>query len=173
MGVVKSNTDFVVYSDAGMEGLDLAFYSRRALYHTKDDSVPALHGKASLWAMLDASLLTVKTLAGSEREITGGGPAVYVDCECGSRITLSTNVLHAVLGRFMLVARQSTFFVINLVLLIVGPIAVIALLFVYSRLGELQRLTTGWLRYPAALLINSLATFGLAFLYVKLNPNVS
>ncbi|KZV82592.1 Zn-dependent exopeptidase [Exidia glandulosa HHB12029] len=157
LGVVKSGTDFSIYSDAGMEGLDLAFYSRRSLYHTKDDSVPALGGKASLWTMLEASLATVKSLSSNEGTITGGGSPIYVDF----------------LGHFMLVATQTTFFVVNLVLLIVGPIAVLALLFVYSRLGELQRLTKGWVRYPAALLINMVSTFGLAFMIVKLNPNVA
>ncbi|EJD52382.1 hypothetical protein AURDEDRAFT_111110 [Auricularia subglabra TFB-10046 SS5] len=157
MGVIKSSTDFVVYEDAGMEGLDLAFYSRRSLYHTKDDSVPSLDGKASLWAMMQASLVTVKNLASNEGSITGGGRAVYLDF----------------LGRAMLVTSQQTFFVVNLVLLIVGPIVVLVLLSVYSRLGELKRLTDGWPRYPVALLINIASTFGFAIVLTKLNPYIA
>jgi hypothetical protein len=171
-GVVRSGTDFTVYTDFGMDGMDLAFYQRRSLYaatvsqsiytddgssyHTKDDSVPSLGGKAPLWAMLEASLASVKALANTDKEVTGGGNVVYFD----------------LLGRVMVVAKQSTFFVINLVLLIAGPLIVLALLLIYERRGELTRITAGWMRLPAALFISFIATLGTATFITSINPVV-
>ena len=107
--------------------------------------------------MLEAALASTKALANSEAPITGGGSPVYFD----------------LFGRIMVVAKQSTFFAINLVLLIVGPALVLGLLFIYSRRGELDRITTGWLRLPVALTISTLATLGFCQMVVAINPFVS
>ncbi|KAH7108438.1 hypothetical protein BKA62DRAFT_682187 [Auriculariales sp. MPI-PUGE-AT-0066] len=155
-GIVRSGTDFTVYTDAGMEGLDLAFYQRRSLYHTKDDSIPSLNGKAALWAMLEAALTSTKTLANQEASITGGGNPVYFD----------------LLGSFMVVAKQSTYFTINLILLILGPIIVIALLALYTRLGDLSRVTNAWLRLPLALTISVISTLGFGKIILAINPHI-
>lgn len=56
-GAIRSRTDFSVYQTGGLDGVDLAFYRRRARYHTKYDSIPFLvGGKRSLYSMMDAAL---------------------------------------------------------------------------------------------------------------------
>jgi hypothetical protein len=61
--LVRSGTDFEIYNNAGMEGLDLAFYQRRSLYHTAFDSVSTLGSKRALSAMMEAALGTAQVLA--------------------------------------------------------------------------------------------------------------
>ena len=82
-GVVKSGTDYSVYTAANLEGFDLAFYRRRSFYHTKDDSIPSLHGKASLWNMMESTLFATRALADDEAR-GGKGIPVYFDCKCSS-----------------------------------------------------------------------------------------
>lgn len=79
-GVIRSGTDFSVYEAAGLKGLDLAFYQKRSRYHTKYDSVAALGGKKSLWAMMEASLQTTRALVDLNEKQEGGGDPVYFDC---------------------------------------------------------------------------------------------
>ena len=56
-GAIRSRTDFSVYETGGLEGVDLAFYRRRARYHSKYDAIPFLvDGKRSLYSMMDATL---------------------------------------------------------------------------------------------------------------------
>lgn len=56
--LVRSGTDFQVYEEAGLKGLDLAFYRKRSRYHTKYDSVSYLEGRNSLWSMMETALDT-------------------------------------------------------------------------------------------------------------------
>lgn len=54
--VVRSATDYSVYEQAGLDGLDFAFYRGRSRYHTWYDSVPGMQdGKRALWAMMEAT----------------------------------------------------------------------------------------------------------------------
>ena len=86
-GFVRSGTDFSVYTQAGIPGLDLAFYRRRAVYHTKDDSVPTLGGQAALWNMLESAYCTGRALAddGNLDQWSMDDKAVYFDCRSISR----------------------------------------------------------------------------------------
>ena len=77
-GAVRSGTDYTVYTDASMDGLDFVFYKPRSKYHTKDDSIPSLGGRAPLWSMMETTLAVAKTL-GYKYESGGGVPA-YFDC---------------------------------------------------------------------------------------------
>jgi len=106
--------------------------------------------------MLEAALASTKALANSEAPITGGDSPVYFD----------------LFGRVMVVAKQSTFFDINLVLLIAGPALVLGRLLIHWFRGELYRITTGWLRLPVALTISTLATLGFGQIVVATNPFV-
>ena len=77
-GVVKSGTDYSVYTDASLGGLDLSFYKQRSKYHTVRDSVPSLRGKASLWTMMESALLVSKALIKDGTPDRGEHP-VYFD----------------------------------------------------------------------------------------------
>lgn len=66
-GVIKSGTDFEIWDDSyGQRGLDIAFYSPRARYHTDQDD--ARHTSVnSIWHMLSAALASTEKLS----QITG------------------------------------------------------------------------------------------------------
>lgn len=78
-GVVKSGTDYTVYTIARMQGLDFTFYRQRNKYHTKDDSVPSLGGKAALWDMLEGTLMTGLALANDGSSDDDTSMPVYFD----------------------------------------------------------------------------------------------
>jgi hypothetical protein len=89
-GVIRSGTDYTVYEQAGMKGLDFAFYRGRSRYHTKYDSIPGMAGdqsKNALWAMMEGTLSSSLALAndikGKTRNESGGraGEPVYFDRE--------------------------------------------------------------------------------------------
>ena len=77
-GVVKSGTDYTVYEAASLGGLDYTFYRQRSKYHTKDDSIPSLVGKAALWNMMESALYTGKALVNDQSTDNSGTP-VYFD----------------------------------------------------------------------------------------------
>ena len=55
-GVIRSGTDYSVYEQAGLDGLDFAFYRDRSRYHTGYDSISGMEGgKKALWAMMEAT----------------------------------------------------------------------------------------------------------------------
>lgn len=56
LGLIRSGTDYSVYTAAGMSGLDFAFYQRRSYYHTLRDTISSLNGHGSLWVLMDSSL---------------------------------------------------------------------------------------------------------------------
>lgn len=66
-GVIKSGTDFEIWDDSyGQRGLDIAFYSPRARYHTDQDD--ARHTSVnSIWHMLSAALASTEKFS----QITG------------------------------------------------------------------------------------------------------
>ena len=78
-GIVRSATDYTVYTTAGLAGLDFSFYRRRSLYHTRDDSIPSLGGRSALWSMMESTLFSALTLIDGENG-THDGPPVYFDC---------------------------------------------------------------------------------------------
>ncbi|KAF9047881.1 hypothetical protein BJ165DRAFT_1344476 [Panaeolus papilionaceus] len=119
-GAIKSGTDYSVYVDAGMQGLDLAFYKGRSRYHTKYDSVAyTLGGEKSLWSMMEvargvgvglvgrpANTKKVETKAMGEK--VGDAP-VYFD----------------LFKSLLVVFPLSNLLIYNVVALIVGPILLI------------------------------------------------
>ena len=79
-GVVRSGTDYTVYTKGGQEGIDFSFYRRRSKYHTKEDSIPSVGGKAALWNMMESTLLAGLALANDESSGSGSkGMPVYFD----------------------------------------------------------------------------------------------
>ncbi|KAG8906195.1 hypothetical protein FRB99_007411 [Tulasnella sp. 403] len=151
--LVRSGTDFEVYDENGMRGLDLAFYRKRSRYHTKYDSVAVMGGKASLWAMMEAALRTGNALVSlSKQQETEGGDVVYFD----------------IFGRAMAVLSQKAMLIIDVILLIVGPLVVAASVFYLYREKKFQWTMKGWGRFPLAMLLAVSATCGLGVVYSKL-----
>ncbi|KAG2352500.1 hypothetical protein BDR07DRAFT_1384191, partial [Suillus spraguei] len=65
-GVIRSGTDYSVYEQAGLKGLDFAFYRGRSRYHTRYDSIPGMSddkSKNALWAMMEGTLSSSLVLA--------------------------------------------------------------------------------------------------------------
>ncbi|KAH7911326.1 hypothetical protein BJ138DRAFT_937247 [Hygrophoropsis aurantiaca] len=117
-GVIRSGTDYSVYEQGGMNGLDFAFYRGRSRYHTKYDSIPGMGGgEKALWAMMEGTRAASVVLANDDRTHDGTAMAskpVYFDLFGAALISFSLESL----------------FVANVVLLTVGPI--VLLLLVYS-----------------------------------------
>jgi hypothetical protein len=179
---VRSYTDYSVYlagngtEGSGLEGLDLAFYRGRAKYHTRHDSIPHTEGgQRALWAMMEATRDTGRTLLNNTKVERGRGqPAAYFD----------------VLGKTTVSFRISYLLGFDIGLLIVGPLAIGALLIatvtrarkareaagrpaVRSSAKDLVLVLLGWARFWIALGAAVLSLFVLSTLYTNLNPFVS
>lgn len=73
----------------------------------------------------------------------------------------------------MVVASEKTFLVINVMLLVICPVAVGLLAFVAYKRDKLQLNRRSWGRFSASALISGIFTFGTAWLFTTLNPYVS
>lgn len=79
-GVVRSGTDYSVYIAEGRDGLDFSFYRQRSKYHTKEDAIPSLGGKAALWSMMESTLLAGLAIVDDESDGSNAkGSPVYFD----------------------------------------------------------------------------------------------
>ncbi|KAF8578706.1 Zn-dependent exopeptidase [Ramaria rubella] len=155
-GFIRSGTDFSVYQTEGMQGLDLAFYRRRSLYHTKDDSLPRLGGVDSLWNMMESALLSGIALTETTPVQTVEDPAVYFD----------------VFGESLVVFSLRTFFIVNVVLLVVGPLLVALGIVLIHAQGKLHWSLRGWFRLPFALILGIGFPISLAALLAYVNPYI-
>ncbi|KZT43625.1 hypothetical protein SISSUDRAFT_1040091 [Sistotremastrum suecicum HHB10207 ss-3] len=157
-GVIKSGTDFSVYTDAGIPGLDVAFYKRRSVYHTKDDSVPTLGGKGSLWSMIEIAVVAGKSLAedGNLNDSPDSIAPIFFD----------------LFGEVLLVISFRTMTIINIVLLAVGPVLTLLLIVLASKNRKLYWGKQGWFRFPLSLVLSAGVSIGLAFLVAFINPYI-
>lgn len=104
--LVSSETDYKVYENNGLRGWDIAFYKPRDYYHTIKDSIKYT-SKESLWSMLHTSLQLAQYISSSEFELeTASKPSIYFD----------------VLGSYFFVIGAEKLFLINVILLIIGPL---------------------------------------------------
>lgn len=80
MGLIRSHTNYDVYTAAGMLGVDYAFYSRRQRYHTMDDTTTSLRDRRPLWAMMENLHDVAKTLIHqSDSKVADKSLFVYFD----------------------------------------------------------------------------------------------
>ena len=80
LGLVRSTTDYDVYTAVGLPGVDYAFYSGRQKYHTMGDTIASLHDRRPLWAMMENLHSVVRTLAyQSDSEAANNSRFVYFD----------------------------------------------------------------------------------------------
>ncbi|KAJ7085689.1 hypothetical protein B0H15DRAFT_845959 [Mycena belliarum] len=111
-GLIRSGTDYTVYTGAGMEGLDLAFYKGRSKYHTKYDAVPYTDGQEkALWAMMESAQASGVSLLNDDRTHGNGSLPVYFD----------------LFGSWLILLSLDSLLVYNIVLLTVGPVLLILL----------------------------------------------
>ncbi|KAF8205720.1 hypothetical protein K438DRAFT_520214 [Mycena galopus ATCC 62051] len=111
-GVVRSGTDYSVYTGAGMGGLDLAFYQGRSKYHTKYDAIPYTEAQErALWAMMESARASGVSLLNDDRTHDTGSPPVYFD----------------LFGKWLVVLSIDSLLIANVVLIVVGPTILIVL----------------------------------------------
>ncbi|KAF8711662.1 Peptidase family M28, partial [Rhizoctonia solani] len=152
-GLIRSGTDFSVYEEAGMRGLDLAFYRRRARYHTVFDSAAWLGNQNSLWIMMESALEAGDALVSAG---PSGKPvdAVYFD----------------IYGSSMAVISRQGMLVLNIILLILGPVFAVAIVMtspdrhtgLINRFKEDKKV---WIHAPVRLVATLVATLGLAAIF--------
>ncbi|KAH7920604.1 hypothetical protein BV22DRAFT_1097866 [Leucogyrophana mollusca] len=118
-GMIRSGTDYSVYEQGGMNGLDFAFYRGRSRYHTKYDSIPGMEGGGkALWAMMEGTRAASVVLANDD--------STHETAQAKSSNPVYFDLFGAALVSFSIGAL----FVANVVLLTAGPI--VLLLLVYS-----------------------------------------
>lgn len=142
-GFVHSETDYKVYKEAGMRGLDLAFFKPRDYYHTAEDNIRRTSEK-SLWHMLSNSLDFIDYLS--------------KDKEFGMNLEQKPNLLEepAVFASFLnyfFTISTSQLFKINVALLTVFPILNGLLLLYTIRSRKWQVSFSSAISIPVALLV--------------------
>ncbi|CDR38696.1 CYFA0S02e04654g1_1 [Cyberlindnera fabianii] len=139
-GVIRSETDYRVYTKHGMRGFDIAFYKPRSLYHTTEDSIRHT-SKNALWHMLGNSLDLTMDLANSKK--IGGNAedsAVYFDF----------------LGLFFVVFPMSLVTSLNIALLVAAPLAMLFFGLIISK-RKIWSVGFSFFRLPISLLLGFVA----------------
>ena len=126
----------ISYISIEMDGVDLAFYKNRALYHTKFDSLTyAEGGRRSLQAMIEAVRYGgLKMLDASATSREGRKDPIYFDGSSGlASILCSTSNSNQILvfGRYNYIWEMNTVFVVNVVFLVVFPVLLISCWVIY------------------------------------------
>ena len=167
-GLIRSQTDYVVFEKLGMRGLDVAFLEPRARYHTDRDD--ARHASLdSLWHMLESAVATTEGLvsAGVGRQTR----SVWFD----------------LFGSTFVVFRLHTLFAVSVTLLIVAPLTLLFTSIALSRADKMYlfrssvkledekvelRGLRGFFRFPFLFVIPTAVTMCLAYLLTKVNPYI-
>ncbi|KAG0341745.1 hypothetical protein BG000_008169 [Podila horticola] len=110
LGLIKSGTDFSVYTAYDIPGLDIAFYSRRAFYHTLHDDIEHT-SPGSVQHMGSTGLVAVRNIADSNYLIKPKGI-----------VSSEASIYYDIAGLFMMVYSFNTYLTLNYNLLIVVPV---------------------------------------------------
>ncbi|ODQ68451.1 Zn-dependent exopeptidase, partial [Nadsonia fulvescens var. elongata DSM 6958] len=109
--LINSETDYKIYSRNGLRGLDIAFYTPRNIYHTKDDSIQGI-SKEALYHMYGNALDSTLSLANAaEDSLDNCDRVVYFD----------------ILGRYFYVLSLPILFQMDIILLLLFPAITISL----------------------------------------------
>lgn len=187
-GVIKSGTDYSVFYDVfGQRGVDIAFYTPRARYHTTDDD--SRHTSVdSIWHMLSAALATTEKLCRTTGTVFNGdradGNADKVQNGKPTR-----GVWFDFFGQAWAAFALRGLFAWSLTLLVAAPLVLFVVTYVlarqdkyyffardikiHSELNEDPVRIGGWkgfFRFPIALVISGALTVLCAFLVAKVNP---
>ncbi|XP_021747403.1 endoplasmic reticulum metallopeptidase 1-like [Chenopodium quinoa] len=98
-GIIKSATDFQVYQEAGLSGLDFAFTDNTAVYHTKNDKVELLK-PGSLQHLGENMLAFLLHVASSTDLVKGNASRAPEHADQNSAIYFD------ILGSYMIVYSQ-------------------------------------------------------------------
>ncbi|CAG7854086.1 Vacuolar membrane protease {ECO:0000250/UniProtKB:P38244} {ECO:0000305}; AltName: Full=FXNA-related family protease 1 {ECO:0000250/UniProtKB:P38244} [Serendipita indica DSM 11827] len=157
LGLIRSTTDYSIYTRAGIPGSDYAFYTGRQKYHTMSDTVASLHNRHPLWIMMENLHNVVKELAYQpDIGISDNARFVYFD----------------VFGEGWFYMRSDLFMVFNILLIVLGPIFVILLGWSLHRSHKLYVGLRGWGRFPVALILGVLVAGVCIGWYGEYNPMV-
>ncbi|KIM32383.1 hypothetical protein M408DRAFT_218052 [Serendipita vermifera MAFF 305830] len=138
LGLVRSRTDYDVYTAAGLPGVDYAFYTGRQKYHTMEDTVTNIRDRRPLWLMMENLNSLVKSLAyRSDSQATDKSGFVYFD----------------VFGEAQFYLRFDLYIVLNILLIALGPIIVVLLGYSLYRSHKIHSGWRGWGRFPLALVL--------------------
>lgn len=154
-GLVHSETDYRVYKEHGLRGIDIAFYKPRDLYHTKFDSIQQT-SKNALWHMLSNALDV--TIALAEDEEVGDdteNPAVFFD----------------VLGLHFVVLPLTSVYIINIILLIVVPILLLGFGLIIKK-REIWNTGASWIKLPISVILAGIGAKMVSDLIQYINPLV-
>lgn len=150
-GLVRSETDYKVYTKKGLRGLDVAFYKPRNLYHTRRDSIRG-SSKGALSHMFTNALDVTRSLANAER---GDFDAVPDDKKPA--------VFFDIFGAHLIVIPLSFLFKLNIIGIIGGALMVSLLLFAVLKTKSWTIGLRGWLRGIVSLVLSTSITFFTAF----------
>ncbi|KAG0345472.1 hypothetical protein BG004_003686 [Podila humilis] len=159
LGLIKSSTDFTVYTSYDIPGLDIAFYSRRAFYHSLQDDIEHT-SPGSMQHMGSTGLVAVRNIADSDYLIK---PEDIVSSEA--------SIYYDFAGLFMFVYSFNTYLTLNYNLLIVVPVFVAWAVVTSKKHG----LSIGIvLRSYVAMLLSFIAaiatSLGFAAIFNRINP---
>ncbi|QLQ80452.1 hypothetical protein HG537_0D04520 [Torulaspora globosa] len=156
-GMVRSETDFVVYSRNNLRGFDIAFYKPRDLYHTMKDSVQYTSREA-LWHMFHTAWQLTNYMAeNADIDDMDHTAAVYFD----------------ILGTYFAVMSAKTLFWWGCALLITLPIVTILLDIVGKRKHRgIRKSWNVWLRFPISLAFSMAIVTAVRYLLELNNPLV-
>lgn len=149
-GYIRSETDYKVYTNNGLRGLDVAFYKPRNLYHTRRDSISGTTYGA-LSHMFTNALDVVRSMSDAPKgdfvaTTDDTAPAVYFD----------------ILGQYAVVIPLAQLFRVQAVGIVAGPLIVIGLFLAVIRTNSWHIGIRGWFRGIVSLALSSAATIATA-----------
>lgn len=148
-----------MYTAYGIPGLDIAFYSRRAFYHSLHDDIEHT-SKGSVQHMGITGLAAVRSIADSDyldkpKEILSSEPSIYYDFA----------------GLFMMVYSFNTYLTLNYNLLVVVPIFIGWTLVTARKHGlSLSVVLRSYLSLLVSFIAAIATSVGFAFFLSKVNP---
>ncbi|KAI8889092.1 hypothetical protein K501DRAFT_239409 [Backusella circina FSU 941] len=167
-GLIKSDTDYTVFTENGVPGLDVAFYGPRSHYHTARDDLAHTTPEA-LQYMGQYALGTIRAIANSDE---------LLDTPKEDQ----SFVFYDILGRFMFAYSFTVYQVINILALLVVP-STAGFIFLYRNrdahnkyalFKEFDReLYYGILAVLNALLFSIVFTLVAVFIMGHVKPSVS
>lgn len=145
-GFIHSQTDYKVYTEGGLRGLDIAFYKPRALYHTRRDNI-AETTKQALNHMLVNTIDVTQSMTDADVFDHEDQPAVFSDIG----------------GYLFIILPLQYVFVVSCLTLAVGPIFVGFLFLLVLRkqisAGLSETILGGWLRSIVSVGVGATATY--------------
>ncbi|KAF9925846.1 hypothetical protein BGZ65_007538, partial [Modicella reniformis] len=159
LGLIKSGTDFSIYTSYKIPGLDIAFYSRRAFYHTLHDDIEHT-SRGSMQHMGNTGLTALRNIADSNYLVNPKGiisqePSIYYD----------------VGGLIMLTYSFGTYLTLNYNLLIIAPVFIAWAIFASKKHGlTVKVVLRSYLAMILSFVAAILTSFTFAALLNKINP---